>query len=436
MDFDEAIQYLLSLGHETLAIKLGLRNTELLLTSLQNPERTFPSVQIAGTNGKGSTAAFLDSICHCAGIKTGLYTSPHLESITERIKLGGTEVSRGDFARYTARVSDIANNLVRNNQLEALPTFFEHVTAIALVAFREAGVELAILETGLGGRLDSTTAANAEVCAITQIAFDHEEYLGKDLESISAEKAAIIRPGTRVVVAPQQSDALSAILKRCDETGVKPLLNGCQSTIEEVSRDGRFKVTFETAKARYAAAWLGLRGRHQIENAALAIQLAEILADKKFEIPRSAIVEGIERASHHGRLELIGSQPKFLLDGAHNPAGARTLRSFLDEFAPRPLTIIFGTMRDKRIEEFAEILFPIADELILSNVENPRTATTETMLPIAARYARGPVVTAATTPEAIDLALKGSLPGGLICITGSLYLIGEVRSQIINRVQV
>src|SRR5437762_67155 len=215
MNFAEALSYLLSLGHETLTIKLGLRNTETLLAALGNPHRTFPSVQIAGTNGKGSTAVTLDSICHAAGIRTGLFTSPHLISITERIKIAGEQVSETDFARYTAQVKECAEELVEQGQLETLPTFFEHVTAIALLAFREANVGLAILETGLGGRLDSTTAAGAEIVAITPIAKDHEEYLGHTLAEIAAEKAAIIRPGVTAIVASQEKEAMDVILRRC-----------------------------------------------------------------------------------------------------------------------------------------------------------------------------------------------------------------------------
>src|SRR5437868_9202294 len=177
MHFQEAVQYLLSLGHETLTIKLGLRTTELLLNALDNPERSFPSVQIAGTNGKGSVAAMLDSICRAAGIKCGLYTSPHLVSMTERIKIRGVEITREEFAACAT--------VVRNVNIEARPTFFEQLTAIALLAFRNAEIELAILETGLGGRLDSTTAANAPVVGITQIAMDHEQYLGNTLELIA-----------------------------------------------------------------------------------------------------------------------------------------------------------------------------------------------------------------------------------------------------------
>ena len=228
MDFAQAVQYLLSLGHETLTIKLGLKTTELLLEALQHPELLFRSVQIAGTNGKGSTAAFLDSICRNASIKTGLYTSPHLTSITERIKVDGVDISEEDFARHTTSVREVAESLVSNGTLEALPTFFEQVTTIAFVAFREAGVELAILETGLGGRLDSTTAAKAGICAITTIAFDHEEYLGNTIEEIAAEKAAIIHAGSKVVIGPQSPKALDVIRRRCNEVGVTPRSGLCR----------------------------------------------------------------------------------------------------------------------------------------------------------------------------------------------------------------
>src|SRR5437870_2140103 len=203
MSFDEALSYLLSLGHETLTIKLGLTNTEKLLDALGSPHKEFSAVQIAGTNGKGSVAVTLDSICRVSGRRTGLFTSPHLVSITERIEIDGRQILASDFARLTSQVKETAGELVRQGQLKTLPTFFEHVTAIALLAFREARVELAILETGLGGRLDSTTAAEAETIAIAPIAIDHEEYLGHNLAEIAAEKAAIIRSGVIAVIAPQ-----------------------------------------------------------------------------------------------------------------------------------------------------------------------------------------------------------------------------------------
>lgn len=424
MHFDKAVQYLLSLGHETLAIKLGLRNTELLLNALDNPERSFPAVQIAGTNGKGSTATMLDSICRAAGIKCGLYTSPHLVSITERIKMFGAEITREDFAACATLVRDVSEQLLRDKQLETLPTFFEQLTAIALLAFRNAGIELAILETGLGGRLDSTTAANAGIVAITPIAMDHEEYLGHTLASIAVEKAAIIRPGVSAVLATQPPEAFEVLLQRCEETGVVPIFEDSAHLVEDTTSDGRFCVTFESARHRYENVWLGLRGEHQIDNAAVAIRLAELL-----RIPAGAVVTGISTATHPGRLELI---PPFLLDGAHNPAGCQTLRDYLDEFAPRPLTLVFGAMRDKQLDQIGEILFPIADLLILTTIENPRSASIEMLEPIANRFAKGKVVKTQSSVEALRVATQMTPPDGLICIAGSLYLIGEMRPAILS----
>jgi dihydrofolate synthase / folylpolyglutamate synthase len=432
MNFEAAVQYLLSLGHETLTMKLGLRNTELLLHALNNPERAFPAVQIAGTNGKGSTATMLDSICRAAGIKCGLYTSPHLVSITERIRVSDVEITPEEFAGCATVVRDVSEQLLRDKQIEALPTFFEQLTVIALLAFRNAGIELAILETGLGGRLDSTTAANAGIVAITQIALDHEEYLGHTLESIAGEKAAIIRPGVTAIIAKQQPAALAVLMRRCEETGVTPILDERPRIVEETTPDGRFCVTFEDGGNRYEKIWLGLRGRHQIDNAALAIHLSEALESDGFTIPHSAIVSGIENAQHPGRLELITHTPSFLLDGAHNPAGCQSLREYLDEFAPHPLTLVFGAMRDKQLDQIGEILFPIADVLILTPVENPRSAPIQMLQSIASRFAHGTVIESQSSAEALQIARASMPPQGLICVAGSLYLIGEMRPSILK----
>jgi dihydrofolate synthase/folylpolyglutamate synthase len=414
MQFDEAVKYLLGLGHETLAIKLGLRNTELLLQALDNPERAFTAVQIAGTNGKGSTAAMLDSICRAAGIRTGLYTSPHLVSITERIRIAGADITTEDFARHATTVRAAAEDLLGRKEIQALPTFFEHVTAIALIAFREAGVELAILETGLGGRLDSTTAAKASIVGITPIAMDHEEYLGNTLTSIATEKAAVIRPGVTAVIAEQPPEALKVLWERCAAVGVQPSL--------AFDRDFAEKIT------------LSLRGAHQIQNASVAIGLAKALRLHGFTITDEQIGLGLARVQHPGRLELIQAElvPPFLLDGAHNPAGALALRDYLDAFRNRPLTLVFAAMSDKRLDQIAETLFPLADVLILTTIDNPRAASVETLAPHARRFARGTVIEATSSAEAVRTAITRTPKDGLICVTGSLYLIGETRPMILQ----
>jgi dihydrofolate synthase/folylpolyglutamate synthase len=431
MTFDEAVSYLLSLGHETLAIKLGLENVSRLLAALRHPENSFPSVQIAGTNGKGSTAAMLDAITRAASIKTGLYTSPHLVSITERIKVGGRDITRADFARHTATVREAA--LALRDETGALPTFFEQVTAIALTAFRDARVELAILETGLGGRLDATTAAHASVVAITPVALDHQEYLGATLTEIAAEKAAIIRRGVEAVIAvPQDADALAVILARCRETNVAPRFATQDVRVEGATGDGRLRAAFRTPLDVYENVALSLRGRHQLTNAATAIALAELLHARGYaQLTRAEITAGLESAAHPGRLELVAGSPPILLDGAHNTAGALALRDYLEEFAHSPIALVFGAMRDKDLTEIANALFNAADKLILTQIDNPRAATTDALRALVPpTFDAAKLFLAQSSPKALYLAGEVAPRDGTICVTGSLYLVGEIKSLI------
>jgi dihydrofolate synthase/folylpolyglutamate synthase len=430
MTFEETTEYLLSLGHETLAIKLGLRNTELLLETLGNPHRSYEVVQIAGTNGKGSTAAMLDSICRAARIPTGLYTSPHLISITERIKIDGSNISEYAFAKYASEVREAAENLLARGKIEALPTFFEQVTATALLAFREAAITLAILETGLGGRLDATTVAGANTVAITTVSLDHQEHLGETLEEIAFEKAAIIRPGVTAISATQSAQVLEVILKRCSECGVKVPVGGCRTFELGARPGGLFDVTFETDEDRYENVHLALRGRHQFTNACLAIQLAESLRSRGFAISKSAIAKGIEATRHEGRLSLhFGSS--ILLDGAHNPDAARALREYLDEFVKEPLTLVFGAMSDKRLAEMAAILFPGVDQLVLTQPANPRAASVEILQTLAENFVQSNKIHAVPkVSEALKKARAVTSADGQICATGSLYLIGELSAAL------
>ena len=429
MNFDESLKYLLSLGHETLAMKLGLRNTELLLEGLGNPHTSYESVQIAGTNGKGSTAVMLDSICRAGGIRTGLYTSPHLVSIIERIKIDGSEISTAEFAQLATEVRQTADSLLTENEIEALPTFFEHVTAIALLAFKKAGVQLAILETGLGGRLDATTVAGATTVAITPVAMDHEEYLGNTISEIAAEKAAIIRPGVNAIIGNQTPEPLRVILNRSSEAGVAPDVGVPEFEVEEATDDGRYIVSLKTTHDEYEHLTIGLRGHHQIENALLAIRIAESLRQQGLTISRTAIFEGIKRATYSGRLEIIDGSPPVLLDGAHNPAGACVLRRYLDKHVDGPITLIFGAMKDKKLDEITKLLFPKAAQLIITTPQNPRAAEREFLRKLAMHHL--PLANthvALSTGTALRKAKELTPHGGLICVTGSLYLVGEAKS--------
>ena len=277
MNFDESVKYLYGLGNEVLAMKLGLENIGKLLVALGNPQNKYLKIQVAGTNGKGSTCAFLESICLSAKISVGMTTSPHLISVTERVKINGQEISEKDFARHATFIRETSEKLVEIGELETVPTYFEQVTAIALNAFSEAKIELAILETGLGGRFDATTAANAEIVAITPIDLDHQRILGETLAEIVAEKAAIIRADTKVVIAEQREEALKIILERCAKFGVSPNLaeivrtacvSGLVKVVDETITNYKLQITnFETAKNKYANVRLNLLGKHQIENA-------------------------------------------------------------------------------------------------------------------------------------------------------------------------
>ncbi|MFN2454263.1 MAG: folylpolyglutamate synthase/dihydrofolate synthase family protein [Pyrinomonadaceae bacterium] len=433
MNYDEALRYLLGLGHETLTMKLGLSATEKLLAALGSPHKAFAKVQIAGTNGKGSTAVMLQRITHSAGIRTGLYTSPHLINITERIRIGDTEISTQDFARYATTVRNAVEDLCAQKALPAPPTFFEQITAIALVAFREAGVPLAILETGLGGRLDATTAAHAEIAAITPIALDHQEYLGNTLAAIASEKAAVIRPGitSAAVIAPQAPEALNVILERCRVCNLTPSYDECvMRVLDTENQRGRLRATFATPHDTYENVLLALHGRHQTINASVAIRLAETLRERGFSIAREQIIEGLEKAFHAGRLEWRDSStPAILFDGAHNAAGGRVLHDYLKEFVKAPVTLIFGAMRDKDLSEMASVLFPVAHRIVLTQPENPRAATLESIQQaVPPFFDSSKLILARTAREALNKALETTPPDGVVCVSGSLYLIGEIQN--------
>jgi len=411
-------------------MKLGLENIGKLLTSLGNPQKKYLKVQVAGTNGKGSVCAFLDAICNSAGIATGTFTSPHLISITERLRINGEDVSEEDFARFASIVRDTAESLIASSELETTPTFFEQVTAIALLAFAEAKVDLAILETGLGGRLDATTAANAEIAAITRIDLDHQDYLGNTIEEIAAEKAAIIRADSRVIALRQSRKADQAIIGRCREVGVEPRWVG---TVEKQHYDDEISsmvATFQTSKSSYPSiALLGMRGRHQLENASIAIAIAEELQDVALDLQLSIFDASIETVTHPGRLEYSG---KFLFDGAHNAGGAKALAEYLEEFEKRPITLVFGAMREKNVEEIAAILFPRAERIVVTEPDNARALSYgEILMAMPAGISQLAVFATDKVENAIEIARDITPADGIILVTGSLYLVGEAK-RILN----
>ncbi len=442
MNYEEAVKYLYAIGHETLAMKLGLEGISLLCRDLGEPQRDFVAAHIAGTNGKGSTAAMMEAIAREAGLRIGLYTSPHLVEITERIRVDGQPIPPEDFARLATKVRASCEQLVASRELPVLPTFFEQVTAIAFLYFAERQVELAVLEVGLGGRLDATNICQPLVTAITPVALDHQRYLGDTLAAIAREKAGIIKATVPVVIAPQEAEAMAVITERCTQMRAPRILVADDSTaLEIVSREdnqtahlpkllraGLYRFRYRTGRALYDVQ-LNLRGRHQVTNACTAIHIAEQLGERGLTISRQAIIEGLRRVEWPGRLEMVTNQGPLLLDGAHNPAGARALRDFLKEHYRMPITLIFGSMADKAIAEIAAILFPVARTVVITSIADARAASSAA---IAAQVGGigYQLICASNAAQALTVARRFTPPEGLICACGSLYLIGELKKTI------
>jgi dihydrofolate synthase / folylpolyglutamate synthase len=444
MNYAEAINYLYSLGHETLAMKLGLESIRALCRALGEPQRQYPVVHIAGTNGKGSTSAMVEAMARAAGLKAGLYTSPHLVAINERMRVDGVDISDDDFARLATRVRAAGERLVGDGTLPAPPTYFEQVTAIGFLYFAERGVDLAILEVGLGGRLDATNVCAPLVTAITPVSFDHMEHLGHTLAAIAGEKAGIIKPGVPVVVAPQEPEAVGVIRERAAEQRA-PLvaveapaheLLDCrplQPTPQRPLDAGRFHFRYRTPAAEYEVE-LNLRGEHQVSNARTAIHVAEELTARGVRLPRAAVEAGLRRVAWPGRLEMVtvedarrGLTLPVLLDGAHNAAGAEYLRDYLARFhAGRRVTLVFGVLADKKLDEMARLLVPLAATVVATRIASPRTSEPHLIAALAEGMGKRAVAVEGAA-LALDAAVAATPPGGLICVCGSLYLIGEVK---------
>jgi dihydrofolate synthase/folylpolyglutamate synthase len=435
MNFPETLSYLYRLGHETLAMKLGLESIGALCEALGNPHLQYATVHIAGTNGKGSTAAMAEAIALTAGHRVGLYTSPHLVEITERIRVNGADISPTEFARLATQVRAVCEQLVASRTLPALPTYFEQVTALGFLYFAEQNVDLAILEVGLGGRLDATNICAPTVCAITPVSLDHQEYLGAQLAEIAAEKAGILKPNVPVIVAPQAAEAMQVMAAKAAAVNA-PLIAVAALQNEVVideAASGMFHFQYHTAVADYAVQ-LNLRGEHQTINARTTIHLAEQLRQQGLCIPKAAIEAGLQQVHWDGRLELLEIEGKqLLLDGAHNMAGAKTLQDFLRDYEKDvPITMIFGAMSDKAIAGMAEMLFPFATTVIATRINNPRSADPLVISEAATQLAT-PSLRAESVSEALPQALQHTPTNGLICVCGSLYLIGEVKRWLATR---
>jgi dihydrofolate synthase/folylpolyglutamate synthase len=410
--------------------KFSLDEVRVLLEALGNPHRRIRSVLIAGTNGKGSTASTLASILSASGVRTGLYTSPHLERVNERIRIGESEIADEAFARLYFRVHDTAQRLVLEGRLPQLPSFFEILTAQALLYFAEAEVELAVLEVGMGGRLDATNIVDPLLSVITDISLDHTEWLGGTITAIAREKAGILRRGGRLITLPQDPEASRVLREAAAELGARQVNASAFLPSAGVATAGSYSVHALGAAVEVASP---LTGAHQQRNVALAIAAAvELASAHGLPITPAAISAGIRQTRWPGRLERIKTGGvEWILDVAHNPAGAEALRSGLAGVLRenRPRLLVFSCLRDKPVGEMARILFPLFDQVILAPIHSARAASVES-LEEAARSAGSSACAAGSVRRALQLAAE-SAAGGVVVVAGSVYLVGEARPLLV-----
>jgi dihydrofolate synthase/folylpolyglutamate synthase len=441
MTYAEALSYLASL--EPLGIRPGLDRIRALLARLGDPQREFPSVLIAGTNGKGSVTAFLAAILREAGIRPGVYTSPHLVRFEERVAVGAETVAEEEVATLTAEVRE-AIEAVRAAGAET-PTYFEATTALAFLHFARRRVPIALLEVGMGGRFDATNVVDPLACAITPVAMDHMQWLGGTLAEIAFQKAGILRSGVPAAIGSQAPEALAVIRDEAGRLGA-PLRLAADCLIQPAGGGslrpagggpggrGRFPdppvFSLSTPSGRrHPDLRLSLRGDHQADNATVAVLLAERLAKRGFgRIDDGAIARGLAGATWPGRIEIVPGRPEVLLDGAHNPAGCETLAAYLRDHRPgRRVALLFAAMKDKPAEEMLRILSPLAQEVVVTGLAVARGESPARLHDLALRL-QPRAARADSVPIAFEAARRAAGPEGLCVVSGSLYLVGEIKT--------
>jgi dihydrofolate synthase/folylpolyglutamate synthase len=442
--YGETLDYLF--GLQRFGIKLGLENITALLETLGNPHRAFPCVHLAGSNGKGSTAAFLDSMLRQSGLRTGLYTSPHLVDFSERIQVGGKPIPTARIVALTEEIRGHVREMERRGcfqpkgEAAAIPpaaeaekatlTFFEFTTAMMFRYFREEGVEIAVVEAGLGGRLDATNVVDPVVSLITSISKEHSQYLGETLLEIAGEKAGIIKPGRPLLTSTSQPRVAALFEKRCAELKAPFLLWGRDFEAREKEPG---VIHFQGRRHTWPNLRLGLAGSHQTRNAGLALAAAEVLIEAGFRIGERAVRRGLAETRWPGRLELIEAGPRILLDGAHNPGATEALKKALEAGYPRRrLIVVLGIMADKEIPAMMRDLVPPADLLFLTKARNERAASLDLLEAESSAYEKT-CRKFGTVAEALDEALTRAGKEDLVLVTGSLYIVGEARAHLRER---
>lgn len=409
--------------------KFSLDEVRTLLGALGDPQQSLRSVLIAGTNGKGSTAATLASILKASGLRTGLYTSPHLERPNERIRVDGAEIEDEAFARLYFRVHDVGQELVLSGKLPQLPSYFEILTALGFLYFADAEVEVAVLEVGMGGRLDATNVVEPLISVITDISLDHQEWLGPTIGAITREKAGILRAGGTMITLPQHPEANQVLGEVATELDVRGV--NAAAYVPDAGIAGRYRIEVLGEEMVVDSP---LTGEHQHRNIALAIAAAvELKRGYGFPITPAGVAQGIRETRWPGRLERIERDAQeWILDVAHNPAGAWALRAGLRDILgeKRGRALIFSCLRDKPAAEMAQILFPLFEHVILAPIHSARAASMEDLL-AAAKATGTPAVAAESVSDAMRLAREEAQAGAVV-ISGSVYLVGEARSMLVR----
>ena len=406
MNYSEAVRYLYSLGNEIYTAKLGLERITALLHGLGDPHRACRFVHVAGTNGKGSTSAMIAAGLRASGVRTGLYTSPHLVEPCERIRIAGRRISHDQFTAAFNQVHETAERMLDAREIDLHPTYFETVTAMGFLVFRDERVDTAVIEVGMGGRLDATNVIDPALCVITPIDYDHQQYLGGAIEQIAAEKAGILKPGVPAVIARQEHcEALDVIWKQPSHGPLNFTSDWQIENLDVQARGSRFHT-------RGSEVCCPLAGEHQVENALTAtVALHEL----------GCSPAGIADTRWPGRLEHISEHPKIILDGAHNVAGTRSLVKYIEQFYfGRRIWLIYGVMRDKAVREMTEMLFPLAERVITTAPNNSRALPPE-------QIPGDNVEIAPTVPDAVS-RIQEAFPTDVIVITGSLFVVGEARA--------
>jgi dihydrofolate synthase/folylpolyglutamate synthase len=424
MTYDEALVYLK--GRERFGIKFGLANIDRLAEALGRPERRYASLLVAGTNGKGSTTALAESILRASGLRTGRYTSPHLRFVEERILIEGRPIPREELAASLSRVREAAERLFEDEPERSAPTYFEAMTAAAFLAFAERGIDVAVLEVGMGGRFDATNIAPAQVSVIAPIGFEHERFLGSTLAAIAAEKAAIIKEGRPVVAGRLEPEALE-VVRREAELRKAPLILALEDLEMESEESGAGqRVLLRTPSRDYGTLELPLAGEHQLDNLAVAVRAVECYSTA---LAVESVARGVASTDWPGRLQRIEGKPPLLLDAAHNIMAAAALVRYLKSHPHPRRVLLFGVMKDKRVWEMLDQLLPLASYFIATRPEMSRARDPEKL----ARFAkdRGARAEAVRSPKAaLARAREVAGPDGEVLVAGSIFLLGEILSAL------